>query len=196
MLRHLVAHGVFTEPRPGQFTASQAAALLRTCQPGAVWLDLDGFGGRMDLAFAARRTPCAPGEQAWEQVYGLPFAALAWTPTPRSAPPSTRPWRWTPTTPRWRMVMTDQRCDMWPTSAAGRSSRRCGGATRGCAARWLTVRDREAPSNAGPAGMLAFPPSARILGVPALCSGTSAVVEQQAAWLPGATAQAGRVQAG
>ena len=51
VLRHLVEHGVFTEPRPGQFAANQTAALLRTGQPGAVWLDLDGFGGQMDLAF-------------------------------------------------------------------------------------------------------------------------------------------------
>ena len=36
MLRHLVQHGIFTEPRPGQFAANQPAALLRTGQPGAV----------------------------------------------------------------------------------------------------------------------------------------------------------------
>ena len=73
MLRHLVAHGVFTEPRPGQFAATQAAALLRTGQPGAVWLDLDGFGGRMDLAFTGLAHTVRTGEPAWEQVFGLPF---------------------------------------------------------------------------------------------------------------------------
>jgi 2,7-dihydroxy-5-methyl-1-naphthoate 7-O-methyltransferase len=73
MLRHLVAHGVFTEPRPGQFAANQTAALLRTGQPGAVWLDLDGFGGRMDLAFTGLAHTVRTGEPAWEQVFGQPF---------------------------------------------------------------------------------------------------------------------------
>jgi len=73
MLRHLVQHGVFTEPRPGQFAANRTAALLRTGQPGAVWLDLDGFGGRMDLAFTGLVHTVRTGEPAWEQVFGQPF---------------------------------------------------------------------------------------------------------------------------
>ena len=75
MLRHLVQHGVFTEPRPGQFAANQTAALLRTGHPAAVWLDLDGFGGRMDLAFTALAHTVRTGEPAWEQVFGQPFWA-------------------------------------------------------------------------------------------------------------------------
>ena len=75
MLRHLVQHGVFTEPRPGRFAANQTAALLRTGQPGAVWLDLDGFGGRMDLAFTRLEHTVRTGEPAWEQVFGQPFWA-------------------------------------------------------------------------------------------------------------------------
>jgi 2,7-dihydroxy-5-methyl-1-naphthoate 7-O-methyltransferase len=75
VLRHLVAHGVFTEPRPGQFAANETAALLRTGQPGAVWLDLDGFGGRMDLAFTGLMHTVRTGEPAWEQVFGQPFWA-------------------------------------------------------------------------------------------------------------------------
>jgi hypothetical protein len=73
MLRHLVQHGVFTEPRPGQFAANQTAALLRTGQPDAVWLDLDGFGGRMDLAFTGLVHTVRTGKPAWEQVFGQPF---------------------------------------------------------------------------------------------------------------------------
>src|ERR1700722_11107128 len=73
MLRHLVQHGVFTEPRPGQFAANQTAALPRTGQPGAVWMDLDGFGGRMDLAFTGLAHTVRTGEPAWEQVFGQPF---------------------------------------------------------------------------------------------------------------------------
>jgi hypothetical protein len=75
MLRHLVQHGVFTEPRPGQFAANQAAAMLRTGQPGAVWLNLDGFGGQMDLAFTGLAHTVRTGEPAWEQVFGQPFWA-------------------------------------------------------------------------------------------------------------------------
>ena len=75
VLRHLVQHGVFTEPSPGQFAANQTAALLRTGQPGAVWLDLDGFGGRMDLAFTGLMHTVRTGEPAWEQVFGQPFWA-------------------------------------------------------------------------------------------------------------------------
>ena len=75
MLRHLVAHGVFTEPRPGQFAANQTAALLRSGHPAALWLDLDGFGGRMDLAFTSLAHTVRTGEPAWEQVFGQPFWA-------------------------------------------------------------------------------------------------------------------------
>lgn len=75
MLRHLVQHGVFTEPRPGQFAVNPTAALLRTGQPGALWLDLDGFGGRMDLAFTGLAHTVRTGEPAWEQVFGRPFWA-------------------------------------------------------------------------------------------------------------------------
>jgi 2,7-dihydroxy-5-methyl-1-naphthoate 7-O-methyltransferase len=75
MLRHLVQHGVFTEPRPGRFAANRTAALLRTGQPGAVWLDLDGFGGRMDLAFTGLAHTVRTGAPAWEQVFGQPFWA-------------------------------------------------------------------------------------------------------------------------
>jgi hypothetical protein len=75
VLRHLVQHGVFTEPRPGQFAANPTAAMLRAGQPGAAWLDLDGFGGRMDLAFTALAHTVRTGEPAWEQVFGRPFWA-------------------------------------------------------------------------------------------------------------------------
>jgi predicted O-methyltransferase YrrM len=73
MLRHLVQHGVFTEPRPGRFAVNPTAALLRTGEPGAAWLDLDGFGGRMDLAFTGLAHTVRTGEPAWEQVFGRPF---------------------------------------------------------------------------------------------------------------------------
>jgi hypothetical protein len=81
---------VFAEPSPGEFAANPTAALLRTDQPASIqaWLDLDGFGGRMDLAFTGlgrtglagtdpARTGLAytvrTGEPAWETVFGQPF---------------------------------------------------------------------------------------------------------------------------
>jgi hypothetical protein len=75
MLRHLVQHGVFTEPEPGRFAVNDVAMLLRTGSPGAMWLDLDGFGGRMDLAFTGLAHTVRTGEPAWEQVFGQPFWA-------------------------------------------------------------------------------------------------------------------------
>jgi hypothetical protein len=75
VLRHLVRHGVFTEPRAGRFAANQAALLLRAGSPAALWLDLDGFGGRMDLAFTGLMHTVRTGQPAWEQVFGQPFWA-------------------------------------------------------------------------------------------------------------------------
>jgi hypothetical protein len=75
MLRHLVHRGVFTEPRPARFAVNHAAALLRTDQPGAQWLNLDGFGGQMDLVFTGLAHTVRTGEPAWEQVFGQPFWA-------------------------------------------------------------------------------------------------------------------------
>src|SRR5262249_26149973 len=70
------------------------------------------------------------------------------------------------------------------------TSRPCAPATGGRGER------RRGPSTTGPPGVLAFPPAAGVLSVPALRSRTSAVVEEQSALLPGASAQTGRVQAG
>lgn len=75
MLRHLVAHGVFAEPEPGRFAADERARLLRTDHPAGMhtWLDLDGFGGRMDLAFTELLHTVRTGRPAWETVFGKPF---------------------------------------------------------------------------------------------------------------------------
>ncbi|MGH3097304.1 MAG: methyltransferase [Streptosporangiales bacterium] len=75
VLRHLVCHGVFTEPEPGSFALGEAAALLRSDHPSGMrtWLDLDGFGGQMDLAFTGLRHTVRTGQPAWEPVFGAPF---------------------------------------------------------------------------------------------------------------------------
>ncbi|WP_436762919.1 methyltransferase [Streptosporangium sp. V21-05] len=75
LLRHLVGRGVFAEPRPGTFAANGTAVLLRRDHPSAVWrwLDLDGFGGRMDLAFTGLADTVRTGRPAWPAVFGAPF---------------------------------------------------------------------------------------------------------------------------
>ncbi|MCZ4101223.1 methyltransferase [Streptomyces sp. H39-C1] len=75
MLRHLVCHGVFTEPEPGHFAVNEIAELLRSGHPAELrrGLDLDGFGGTMDLAFVGLLHTVRTGEPAWETVFGAPF---------------------------------------------------------------------------------------------------------------------------
>jgi ubiquinone/menaquinone biosynthesis C-methylase UbiE len=75
LLRHLVHHGVFTEPSPGEFGANEAAALLRSDHPSGmqVGLDLEGFGGQMDLAFTGLLHTLRTGQPAWQAVFGAPF---------------------------------------------------------------------------------------------------------------------------
>jgi len=53
LLRYLIVRGVFTEPSPNKFALNDLAALLLDEHPSASrrWMDLEGFGGRMDLAF-------------------------------------------------------------------------------------------------------------------------------------------------
>lgn len=53
LLRYLAARGVFVEPAPERFALTPLAGLLRDDHPATArrWLDLEGFGGRMDLAF-------------------------------------------------------------------------------------------------------------------------------------------------
>jgi hypothetical protein len=75
LLRHLVARGVFAEPEPGRFAAGGPARFLRSDHPAGMhaWLDLEGFGGRMDLAFTGLLHTVRTGEPAWETVFGKPF---------------------------------------------------------------------------------------------------------------------------
>jgi precorrin-6B methylase 2 len=53
LLRHLASHDVFAEPEPGVFALGPLGRPLLDDDPSATrgWLDLEGFGGRMDLAF-------------------------------------------------------------------------------------------------------------------------------------------------
>lgn len=53
LLRYLVARGLFEEAPTGRFAPTELGALLRDEHPSGTrrWLDLEGFGGTMDLAF-------------------------------------------------------------------------------------------------------------------------------------------------
>lgn len=66
LLRFLAARGFFREEAPGRFALAGESVFLLDDDPAATrgWLDLEGFGGRMDLSFfellAAVRTGKAP----------------------------------------------------------------------------------------------------------------------------------------
>lgn len=53
LLRYLAARGLFHELAPGRFALTDGARMLLDTHPSATrrWIDLEGFGGRMDLAF-------------------------------------------------------------------------------------------------------------------------------------------------
>lgn len=74
-LRHLICHGVFAEPSPGAFGLNELAEFLRSDHPSGmrVSLELEGFGGQMDLAFTGLLHTLRTGEPAWRTVFGLPF---------------------------------------------------------------------------------------------------------------------------
>ncbi|MBB5079140.1 methyltransferase [Nonomuraea endophytica] len=75
LLRHLVSRGVFAEPEPGAFAVNGPAALLAAGHPSGMRarLDLDGFGGQMDLAFTGLLHTVRTGEPAWKTVFGADF---------------------------------------------------------------------------------------------------------------------------
>jgi len=53
LLRYLAARDLLAEPEPGRFALTDLGAVLRDDHPSGTrrWLDLEGFGGTMDLAF-------------------------------------------------------------------------------------------------------------------------------------------------
>ncbi|MFC4587691.1 methyltransferase [Sphaerisporangium corydalis] len=75
LLRHLVGRGVYAEPEPGGFAVNGPAALLAAGHPAGMRerLDLEGFGGQMDLAFTGLLHTVRTGRPAWESVFGAPF---------------------------------------------------------------------------------------------------------------------------
>lgn len=74
-LQHLAAHAVFVERPLGVFGLNAAAELLRSDHPAGMraQLDLEAFGGRMDLVFTSLLHTVRTGEPAWPLVFGAPF---------------------------------------------------------------------------------------------------------------------------
>ncbi|QGK69012.1 methyltransferase [Allosaccharopolyspora coralli] len=75
VLSHLAGQGVFVESTPGVFALNATAEQLRSDSPTGMrlWLDLEGFGGRMDLAFTELLHTVRTGEPSWQRVFGQPF---------------------------------------------------------------------------------------------------------------------------
>ena len=72
VLRHLVSKGVFDEPSPGHFGLNEAAMGLLQPQQ-RIGLDLDGFGGRMALAWGTLLDTVRTGQPAYAKAFGRPF---------------------------------------------------------------------------------------------------------------------------
>jgi hypothetical protein len=66
---------VFAEPSPGRFTLTETGDLLRSDHPagGRAMVDLNEFGGRMDLVFTELLHTVRTGRPAWEAAFGAPF---------------------------------------------------------------------------------------------------------------------------
>jgi 2,7-dihydroxy-5-methyl-1-naphthoate 7-O-methyltransferase len=71
VLRHLVSQGIFEEPFPGQFALNDDARVL--LEPGARFLDLHGFGGRMAYAWGSLLSAVKTGAPAYHEIFGLPY---------------------------------------------------------------------------------------------------------------------------
>jgi SAM-dependent methyltransferase len=72
VLRHLIGVGVFEEPEPGRFALNPPARALLD-SPTRLFLDLNGFGGRMSHAWSSLLGAVKTGAPAYHEVFGRPF---------------------------------------------------------------------------------------------------------------------------
>lgn len=72
LIRYLVRRGVFTEAAPDRFELTDMGRLLCDSGPSGrrQWLDLDGLGFRMDLAYAGLLHCVRTGEPGYAVVHG------------------------------------------------------------------------------------------------------------------------------
>lgn len=75
LLRYLVHRDVLHEPQPGVFALTEIGDLLRDHGPAGQrgWLDLDGLGARMDLAYAGLPHAIRTGKPSYETVHGRDY---------------------------------------------------------------------------------------------------------------------------
>lgn len=73
VMRFLVTRGIFEEPEPGSFTCTPVGRLLEDRAGVRGWLDQEGFGGRMDGAWAALLGTVRTGKPCYADVFGLPL---------------------------------------------------------------------------------------------------------------------------
>lgn len=73
VLRFLVTRGVFAEPAPGVFALTPTGRMLEDKEGVRGWLDQDGFGGRMDRAWAGLLGTVRTGRSSYAEVFGLPI---------------------------------------------------------------------------------------------------------------------------
>ncbi|MEJ3653053.1 methyltransferase [Actinomycetes bacterium KLBMP 9759] len=88
LLRYLARRGVLVEEGSGRFGLTDAGRLLRESGPSGrrQWLDLDGLGFRMDMAYAGLLHSVRTGEPGYAAVHG----ATLWEDL--DATPAARAW--------------------------------------------------------------------------------------------------------
>lgn len=77
LLRHLVSAGLFAEPAPGRYALTPVSEALLDDRNALLraWLDADGPGLRMDLAYGGMLHAVRTGRSAYPAVHGREFWA-------------------------------------------------------------------------------------------------------------------------
>ncbi|OLR93602.1 methyltransferase [Actinokineospora bangkokensis] len=75
LLGHLTGIGFLAEPRPGSYALTEVSRVLLRDDHAAArrWLDSEGPGAKMDLAYAGMAHSVRTGRSAYGQVHGVPF---------------------------------------------------------------------------------------------------------------------------
>ncbi len=103
LLRYLAARGLFTENESGRFALTGLGAVLRDDHPRGSrrWLDLEGFGGAMDLSFTellatvrTGRTPRAMSDTGIPEAVASSFDDMMETQSVQQTPAIVAGWDW------------------------------------------------------------------------------------------------------
>jgi len=75
LLRYLIGRGVFAESAPGNYTLTDTALFLQDTHPQRLraWLDQEGVGGKMDLAWSGLLESVHTGRPAYSHQHGRSF---------------------------------------------------------------------------------------------------------------------------